>query len=135
MHIRLRLIFFYSKSYGPQKSKKKMSFLTLFLNLFDFSRELPCEPGFSNSIETTSWLNLFCTKSYDSRKCQLFDLFPTISDIIGLVDTTDKLTFSICYAPFFEEKSYGLQTSEGFETLTVSWKFYESNFGVSEKLP
>ena len=69
-----------------------------------FLENYPAKSGFSSSIEIKGWVNLFCisgclfkTKSYDSRNCQLSDLFtafstfldnyPAKSDIIRLVDT------------------------------------------------
>ena len=71
-----------TKSYGPRK-RQSFDFLTVFLKVFDFSQDCPPKYDSLGSIEITGCANLICisgyalfvnTKSYDSQKCQIFDL-------------------------------------------------------------
>ena len=66
------------------------------------------------------------------------DYYPAKYDIIGSIDTTGcwKLTLINCYALFYLEKIYGLQTSANLEILTVFWKLFTllENYGANSQL-
>ena len=131
----------------------KVKILVFWPFFFETFRKLICQTCISFGFNrNTGWVNLICKSGsamfflnkklffsemstfwFVDRFWTFLHNYPDKSDIISLINTTrsGKLTFIICYAQFRLEKSYGLQTSKSFGTLTV---FFFKTFGLHSKI-